>query len=140
MCVYISHGIQLTPQLSLTPIRFYFRTVRRNCPPSTRLLRGASCLLTQTRPSRLYLILLFEYLFYPTTHTTTLPNANPFLFQDGSSKLPSFNKVVAGGFGLAALLCGTIMSGGFLTFGGAAQGLILNNYVRLYIYIYISIH
>mmetsp|Transcript_916 Transcript_916/g.2844 ORF Transcript_916/g.2844 Transcript_916/m.2844 type:complete len:492 (+) Transcript_916:151-1626(+) len=48
--------------------------------------------------------------------------------KDGSSKLPKFNKVVAGGFGLAALFCASIMSGGFLTFGSNAQGLILNNY------------
>ncbi len=36
---------------------------------------------------------------------------------DGSSKLPRFNKVVAGGFALAAMLCAMVMSGGFLTFG-----------------------
>eukprot|EP00316_Scyphosphaera_apsteinii_P008303 CAMPEP_0119346798 /NCGR_PEP_ID=MMETSP1333-20130426/108191_1 /TAXON_ID=418940 /ORGANISM="Scyphosphaera apsteinii, Strain RCC1455" /LENGTH=452 /DNA_ID=CAMNT_0007359317 /DNA_START=187 /DNA_END=1545 /DNA_ORIENTATION=- len=47
---------------------------------------------------------------------------------DGSPKLPRFNLVVAGAFGLAALLCGSIMAGGFLTFGAASQGLILNNY------------
>jgi len=48
--------------------------------------------------------------------------------EDGSSKVPTFNLVVAGAFGLAALLCGSIMAAGFLTFGGASQGLILNNY------------
>jgi len=47
---------------------------------------------------------------------------------DGSSKQSAFNKVCAGAFGLAALLCGSIMAGGYLTFGGASQGLILNNY------------
>lgn len=48
--------------------------------------------------------------------------------EDGSSKVSRFNLVVAGAFGLAAVLCGSIMSAGFLTFGGSAQGLILNNY------------
>ena len=38
-------------------------------------------------------------------------------------QVASFNMVVAGAFGLAALLCGSIMSAGYLTFGGAAQGL-----------------
>jgi sodium-coupled neutral amino acid transporter 11 len=47
---------------------------------------------------------------------------------DGSSKLPRFNRVVVGAFGLAALLCGSIMSAGFSTFGAASQGFILNNY------------
>ena len=37
-------------------------------------------------------------------------------------------QVVAGGFGLAAFFCASVMSGGFLTFGSAAKGLILNNY------------
>ena len=47
---------------------------------------------------------------------------------DGSSKLPRFNLVCAGAFGLAALLCGSIMTAGFWTFGAASQGFILNNY------------
>jgi len=46
----------------------------------------------------------------------------------GGSKQASFNLVCIGAFGLAALLCGSIMAGGFLTFGGASQGLILNSY------------
>lgn len=46
----------------------------------------------------------------------------------GGSKMPSFNAACLGGFGLSALLCGAIMSAGFLTFGSAAQGFILNNY------------
>merc|ERR1711871_966644 len=46
----------------------------------------------------------------------------------GKSKLPKFNAVVGGAFGLAAALMGSIMAGGFLTFGGASQGLILNSY------------
>mmetsp|Transcript_9540 Transcript_9540/g.15597 ORF Transcript_9540/g.15597 Transcript_9540/m.15597 type:complete len:574 (-) Transcript_9540:94-1815(-) len=48
--------------------------------------------------------------------------------EDGSSKVGAFSKVVAGAFGLAAILCAVIMASGFLTFGGAAQGLILNSY------------
>ena len=40
---------------------------------------------------------------------------------DGSSKQAAFNKVCAMAFGLAALLCGSIMAGGYLTFGGASQ-------------------
>ena len=47
---------------------------------------------------------------------------------DGSSKQAAFNKVCFAAFGLAALLCASIMAGGFLTFGGASQGLILNSY------------
>ena len=47
---------------------------------------------------------------------------------DGSSKLARFNLVVAAAFGAAAALMGSIMAGGFLTFGSAANGLILNNY------------
>uniref|UniRef100_A0A7S2IT91 Amino acid transporter transmembrane domain-containing protein n=1 Tax=Haptolina brevifila TaxID=156173 RepID=A0A7S2IT91_9EUKA len=47
---------------------------------------------------------------------------------DGTTKQAAFNKVCAGAFGLAAVLCGTIMAGGYLTFGGAAKGLILNSY------------
>jgi sodium-coupled neutral amino acid transporter 11 len=47
---------------------------------------------------------------------------------DGSSKQVAFNKVCAGAFGAASLLCLAIMAGGFLTFGGASQGLILNSY------------
>ena len=47
---------------------------------------------------------------------------------DGSSKVAKFNKVVVGGFGAAALIMGSVMAGGFLTFGGASNGLILNSY------------
>ena len=47
---------------------------------------------------------------------------------DGSSKLPRFNFVCLSAFGGAALLMGSIMCGGYLTFGAASQGLILNNY------------
>jgi len=43
-------------------------------------------------------------------------------------KQASFNLVCVGAFGLAAVLCGTIMAAGYLTFGGASQGLILNSY------------
>lgn len=47
---------------------------------------------------------------------------------DGSSKDKAFTKVALGGFGLAALVSGLMMAAGYLTFGGAAQGLILNSY------------
>jgi len=47
---------------------------------------------------------------------------------DGSSKLKSFNMVCAYAFGGAALLMGSVMCTGFLTFGASSQGLILNNY------------
>jgi len=48
---------------------------------------------------------------------------------DGSlTKQQAFGRVCAQAFGLAALLMGSIMAGGYLTFGGASQGLILNNY------------
>lgn len=40
---------------------------------------------------------------------------------DGSSKAPVFNLVCAIGFGGAALLMGTVMAAGFLTFGQASQ-------------------
>jgi len=48
--------------------------------------------------------------------------------EDGSSKLPRFNLVCGAAFGAAALLMGSIMAGGYLTFGASSQGLILNNY------------
>jgi len=48
--------------------------------------------------------------------------------EDGGSKMPKFNTACVGGFGLSALLCGAIMCAGFLTFGSASQGFILNNY------------
>ena len=47
---------------------------------------------------------------------------------DGSSKLPRFNLVVGLGFLAAAGVMGAVMAGGFLTFGSASQGLILNSY------------
>jgi sodium-coupled neutral amino acid transporter 11 len=47
---------------------------------------------------------------------------------DGSSKLSTFHRVCAAGFGFAGLLTAAVMSGGFFTFGSAAKGLILNNY------------
>ena len=57
-----------------------------------------------------------------------MPSRAPLSLPAAGSKLPRFNKVVAGGFALAALLSAAIMSGGFLTFGAATQGLLLNNY------------
>ncbi len=47
---------------------------------------------------------------------------------DGSPKLGRFNRVVGGGFTLAALLSVVIMAAGFLTFGASTQGFLLNNY------------
>lgn len=65
--------------------------------------------------------------------TTFLAHYNAPKFYDelaapAGEKLKKFNLAVGGGFGLAAVLCGAIMSVGFLTFGGSAQGLILNSY------------
>jgi len=45
-----------------------------------------------------------------------------------SAKLALFNRVVAGGFGLACLVSAAMMTAGFATFGAASSGLILNNY------------
>jgi len=42
--------------------------------------------------------------------------------------IPRFTGVVAGSFGLSALLYTIIAAAGFLTFGGNSNGLILNNY------------
>ena len=44
------------------------------------------------------------------------------------SKLPRFSILTAGGFALSAVLSAVVMVSGFLTFGGAADGYILNNY------------
>ena len=43
-------------------------------------------------------------------------------------KMKRFSLLTAGGFGLSALLTAVVMAAGFLTFGGAADGYILNNY------------
>lgn len=43
-------------------------------------------------------------------------------------KLGRFNTAAFSAFGLAGVLCATIMTAGFLTFGASANGLILNNY------------
>lgn len=48
--------------------------------------------------------------------------------QSPSSKLPRFSALTAAGFGLSALLSAIVMGAGFLTFGGASNGYILNNY------------
>jgi sodium-coupled neutral amino acid transporter 11 len=48
--------------------------------------------------------------------------------EDGGSKNVAFTKVVAAAFAMAAMLSAAIMAGGYLTFGGASQGLILNSY------------
>jgi len=49
---------------------------------------------------------------------------------DGSSKMPRFNLLSAGGFGLSAVLSAVFQAAGFLTFGGACDGYILNNYAN----------
>merc|ERR1711972_517648 len=47
---------------------------------------------------------------------------------DGSSKMGRFNILTAGGFALSAALSAVFMGAGYLTFGGASNGYILNNY------------
>jgi len=47
---------------------------------------------------------------------------------DGGSKLGRFNFVVAGGFLMSCVVMGLVMAAGFMTFGKASQGLILNSY------------
>ncbi|KAL1528857.1 hypothetical protein AB1Y20_010180 [Prymnesium parvum] len=48
--------------------------------------------------------------------------------KDGSSKMPAFNLLTAGGFVLSAALSAVFMGAGYMTFGGASNGYILNNY------------
>lgn len=47
---------------------------------------------------------------------------------DGSPKIRRFGQACAAAFGIALLVTGWIASAGFLTFGAASQGLVLNNY------------
>lgn len=42
--------------------------------------------------------------------------------------LPKYNKVIAAAFSFSALMYAVIMYAGFLTFGGASSGFVLNNY------------
>jgi len=44
--------------------------------------------------------------------------------------MPSFNLLTAGGFALSAALSAIFMVAGYLTFGGASDGYILNNYAN----------
>ena len=60
----------------------------------------------------------------PASTRSASPNPSPSPPQPH----PRLYQVVIGAFGLAALLCGSIMAAGFSTFGAASQGFILNNY------------
>jgi len=55
-------------------------------------------------------------------------NAPKFYLELKQNTLPRFNKVVSLGFGLSIFLMGFMTMVGFLTFGGASNGLVLNNY------------
>jgi len=55
-------------------------------------------------------------------------NAPKFYLELKNNTLPRFNQVVSYGFGLSIFLMGFITMVGFLTFGGASNGLVLNNY------------
>ena len=56
------------------------------------------------------------------------PPARPSSSAAGASKLPRFGALTAGGFAISAALSAAVMAAGFLTFGGASDGYILNNY------------
>mmetsp|Transcript_8791 Transcript_8791/g.21520 ORF Transcript_8791/g.21520 Transcript_8791/m.21520 type:complete len:539 (+) Transcript_8791:202-1818(+) len=55
-------------------------------------------------------------------------NAPKFYLELKNNTLPRFNAVVSCGFGISILLMGFITMVGFLTFGKACDGLVLNNY------------
>jgi len=55
-------------------------------------------------------------------------NAPDFLHDLEDNTLPRFKKLVTRGFGITAIISAAMMSFGFLTFGGACQGVVLNNY------------
>merc|ERR1712183_1209343 len=55
-------------------------------------------------------------------------NAPKFYLELKRNTLPRFNSVVALGFGISIFLMGFITMIGFLTFGKACDGLVLNNY------------
>ena len=46
----------------------------------------------------------------------------------GPRKMKRFSLLTVSSFALSAVLTGVVMTAGFLTFGGAADGYILNNY------------
>jgi len=55
-------------------------------------------------------------------------NAPKFYLELKNNTLPRFNSVVSWGFGISIFLMGFISMIGFLTFGKACDGLVLNNY------------
>mmetsp|Transcript_20458 Transcript_20458/g.45612 ORF Transcript_20458/g.45612 Transcript_20458/m.45612 type:complete len:540 (+) Transcript_20458:122-1741(+) len=55
-------------------------------------------------------------------------NAPKFYLELKNNTLPRFNAVVSYGFGISIFLMGFITMVGFLTFGKACDGLVLNNY------------
>jgi amino acid permease len=55
-------------------------------------------------------------------------NAPKFYTELKDTSMPRFNQVVSGAFGTSILFFILIMCTGFLTFGGATQGFVLNNY------------
>jgi sodium-coupled neutral amino acid transporter 11 len=55
-------------------------------------------------------------------------NAPQFFNELKDTSLPRFNKVVTGAFGISIALFVFMMGTGFLTFGGATAGFVLNNY------------
>jgi amino acid permease len=58
-------------------------------------------------------------------------NAPKFYQELYNHTLPRFHTVVASSFGISILMIGYITAIGFLTFGSAASGLVLNNYSAL---------
>merc|ERR1712014_556323 len=55
-------------------------------------------------------------------------NAPKFYLELKDNTIPRFNSVVSFGFGISILLMGFITMVGFLTFGKACDGLVLNNF------------
>ena len=55
-------------------------------------------------------------------------NAARFYSELENASVPRFARVLSGSFGLSALLYTVIASAGYLTFGGASDGYILNDY------------
>ncbi|GKY91352.1 hypothetical protein MPSEU_000107400 [Mayamaea pseudoterrestris] len=55
-------------------------------------------------------------------------NAPKFLAELRNPTMPRFNQVIGWSFGTSVLIYGLITAFGFLTFGAASNGLILNNY------------
>jgi amino acid permease len=57
-------------------------------------------------------------------------NAPKFYQELEDRSIPKLNKVVAMSFSFCAMVLASMMGFGFLTFGKASQGLILNNYAK----------